>query len=80
MARVDSVRMRAGQIFCACDIDGLPLDLDSVPKDASILRMALAFGASVLAQVLALSSLPVASASIALPLSSLPLPYLAMLL
>lgn len=80
MARVDSLRMRAGQIFCACDIDGLPLDLDSVPKDASILRMALAFGASVLAQVLTLSVLPLASASFAPVSGSLPWPYLALLL
>ncbi len=80
MARADSLRMRAGQIFCACDIDGLPLDLDSLPKEASIRRMALAFGASVLAQVLTLSALPLASASITLPISSVPWPYLAMLL
>lgn len=80
MARVDSFRMRAGQIFCACDIDGLPLDLDSIPKDASVLRMALAFGASVLAQVLTLSVLPVASASFAPFSGSLPWPYMALLL
>lgn len=80
MARADSLRMRAGQIFCACDIDGLPLDLDTLPKDSSIVRMAFAFGASVLAQVLTLSALPLASASITLPLSHVPWPYLAMLL
>jgi len=48
MARADSLRTRAGQIFCACDIDGLPLDLDAMPKDASLLRMATAFGLTVL--------------------------------
>lgn len=79
MARADSLRMRAGQIFCACDIDGLPLDLDAMPKDASILRMATAFGLTVLSQVLALSVLPLASASLATPQSALPLPYLALL-
>lgn len=79
MARADSLRMRAGQIFCACDIDGLPLDLDALPKDASLFRMATAFGLTVLSQVLALSVLPLASASLATPLSALPLPYLAML-
>lgn len=79
MARADSLRMRAGQIFCACDIDGLPLDLDALPKDASLFRMATAFGLTVLSQVLALSVLPLASASLAAPSSDLPLPYLAML-
>lgn len=80
MARADSRRMRAGQIFCACDIDGLPLDLDSLPKDASVLRMALAFSASVLAQVLTLSVLPTASASFVSVGGSLPWPYMALLL
>lgn len=80
MARADSLRIRAGQIFCACDIDGLPLELDAMPKDASILRMATAFGLTILSQVLALSVLPLASASLATPQSALPLPYLALLL
>jgi MFS family permease len=80
MARVDSFRMRAGQIFCACDIDGLPVDLESLPRDASIARMALAFGASILAQVLTLSVLPLASASFVPSGGSLPWPYIALLL
>lgn len=79
MARADTLRMRAGQIFCACDIDGLPLDLDTMPKDASVFRMASAFGLSVFSQVLTLSVLPLASASLATPQSALPLPYLALL-
>lgn len=79
MARVDSLRLRAGQIFCACDIDGLPLDLDSLPKDASLLRMAFAFSSSVLAQVLTLTILPLASATF-LPINgSLPWPFMVFL-
>ena len=80
MARIDSLRMRAGQIFCACDIDGLPLDLDALPKESSLFRMALAFGASVFAQVLTLSVLPLASASFGLASGALPWPYMALLL
>ena len=79
MARVDSFRMRAGQIFCACDSDGLPIDIGRLPQGASLERMALAFGASVLAQVLTLAVLPLASASIAPNPTALPLPYLALL-
>jgi len=80
MARVDSLRMRAGQIFCACDSDGLPIDLGNLPQSASLLRMAMAFGASVLAQVLTLSVLPLASASLAPDQNTQSLPYLALLL
>ena len=79
MARVDSFRMRAGQIFCACDSDGLPIDIGRLPQSASLERTALAFGASVLAQVLTLAVLPLASATIAPNPSVLPLPYLALL-
>lgn len=79
MARVDSLRLRAGQIFCACDVDGLPLDLDTLPKETSLLRMALAFSSSILAQVLTLSILPIASATF-LPVSgSLPWPFMVFL-
>jgi MFS family permease len=80
VARVDSLRIRAGQIFCACDSDGLPVDLGNLPQSASVLRMALAFGASVLAQVLTLSVLPLASASLAPDPNAQPMPYLALLL
>lgn len=76
MARVDSLRLRAGQIFCACDVDGLPLDLDSLPKEASLLRMALAFSSSVLAQVLTLSILPIASATFRPVSGSLSWPFM----
>jgi hypothetical protein len=79
MARVDGLRTRAGQIFCSCDSDGLPLDLDRLPVGAAIGRMAFAFGASVLSQVLTLSVLPLASAQLAELPSSFPVPYLALL-
>jgi len=79
MARVDRLRTRAGQIFCSCDSDGLPLDLDRLPVGAAIGRMAFAFGASVLSQVLTLSVLPLASAQLAEHSSSFPVPYLALL-
>jgi MFS family permease len=79
MARVDRLWMRAGQIFCSCDSDGLPLDLDRLPVGAAIGRMAFAFGASVLSQVLTLSVLPLASAHLAEHVSYLPVPYLALL-
>ena len=79
LARVDSLRMRAGQIFCACDVDGLPLDLDSLPKQASLLRMAFAFCSAILAQVLTLTILPIASATF-LPINgSWPWPFMALL-
>jgi MFS family permease len=79
MARVDSLRLRAGQIFCACDVDGLPLELDTLPKEASLLRMAFAFSSSIFAQVLTLSILPIASATF-LPVSgSLPWPFMVFL-
>ena len=79
MARVDRLRTRAGQIFCSCDSDGLPLDLDRLPVGAAIGRMAFAFGASVLSQVLTLSVLPLASAQLAAHSSYFPVPYLALL-
>jgi MFS family permease len=79
MARVDRLRMRAGQLFCSCDSDGLPIDLDRLPVGAGIGRMAFAFGASVLSQVLTLSVLPLASAQLVSQPWQLPLPYIALL-
>ena len=79
MARVDSLRMRAGQIFCSCDSDGLPIDLDRLPAGAGIGRMAFAFGASILSQVLTLAVLPLASSQLMSHPWQLPLPYLALL-
>ena len=79
MARADSLRMRAGQLFCACDSDGLPLDFGSLPKDASVGRMASAFSLTVFAQVLVLSVLPLASASVTPAPNQIAWPYLAML-
>ena len=79
MARVDRIRMRAGQIFCSCDSDGLPIDLDRLPVGAGIGRMAFAFGASVLSQVFTLSVLPLASGQLVSQPWQLPLPYLALL-
>ena len=60
-----SFRMRAGQLFCACDSDGLPLAVGREPDPASIRVMALAFALSVLAQILTVSVLPLVSAPLA---------------
>jgi MFS family permease len=80
MARVDSFRSRAGQIFCSCDSTGLPLDLDRLPQGGGIAAMASAFGTSVFSQVLVLSALPITGASMAPAPQFASLPYLALLL
>lgn len=75
-----SFRMRAGQLFCACDSDGLPLAVGREPDFASIRVMALAFALSVLAQILTVSVLPLVSAPLAPTPQALAWPYLALLL
>jgi MFS family permease len=80
MARVDSFRSRAGQIFCGCDSTGLPLDLDRLPEGGGIVAMASAFGMSVFSQVLVLSALPIIGAGLAPAPAYVSLPYLALLI
>jgi len=80
MARVDSLRMRAGQLFCACDSNGLPIDLGRLPVGTDLVRMASAFGVSVFSQVLTLSVLPLANLEIGGEPFRLAWPYLALLI
>jgi MFS family permease len=76
----NAFRFRAGQLFCACDSDGLPLDVGVVPDQATALRLALSFALSVLAQTLTISALPLASLALA-PAPALQVwPYLGLLL
>jgi MFS family permease len=75
-----SLRMRAGQLFCACDSDGLPLEVGREPDHASIRTMALAFALSVLAQILTVSALPLVSVPLAPSEQAKAWPYLALLL
>ena len=74
-----SFRMRAGQLFCACDSDGLPLAVGREPDRASIRVMALAFALSVLAQILTVSVLPLVSAPLAPSPQAVAWPYIALL-
>lgn len=80
MARMDSLRMRAGQIFCVCDIDGLPIDIDQMPERSSIMRIAFAFASSIFIQSLVLSSLPLATAAFSLDHWGASLPYIVFLI
>lgn len=74
-----SFRMRAGQLFCACDSDGLPLAVGREPDRVSIRVMALAFALSVLAQILTVSVLPLVSAPLAPTPKAVAWPYIALL-
>ena len=74
-----SFRMRAGQLFCACDSDGLPLAVGREPDRASISVMAVAFALSVLAQILTVSVLPLVSAPLAPNPQAVMWPYIALL-
>ena len=72
-------RFRAGQLFCACDSDGLPLDVGLVPDQATTLRLALSFALAVLAQTLTVSVLPLLSVSLAPDPAQRAWPYLGLL-
>lgn len=80
MARLDGLRLRAGQLFCACGSDGMPLAFGSLPKAASTQRLVLAFGLAIFSQVLIFSSLPLASFSIAPTDAAVAFPFAALLL
>ena len=75
----NSFRLRAGQLFCACDSDGLPLDVGLVPDQATTLRLALSFALAVLAQTLTVSVLPLLSFAMAPDPAMRAWPYLALL-
>jgi len=80
MARLDGLRLRAGQLFCACGSDGMPLAFGALPQHASTLRLASAFGVAIFAQVLIYSALPLASLAIAPSDAAVALPFAALLL
>ena len=76
----NAFRFRAGQLFCACDSDGLPLDVGVMPDQATTLRLALSFALAVLAQTLTISALPLVSIALAPAPSMRAWPYLGLLL
>ena len=80
MTTLRGITLRAGQIFCACDMVGLPRSAEQMPTGFSLVRMAFAFGLGIVAQILTLSVLPLASASMAPTPNALALPYVAMLI
>jgi hypothetical protein len=59
---------------------GLPRSAEQMPTGFSLVRMAFAFGLGIVAQILTLSVLPLASASMAPTPNALALPYVAMLI
>jgi MFS family permease len=72
-------QFRAGQLFCACDSDGLPLEVGLVPDQTTTFRLALSFALAVLAQTLTISVLPVLSFAMAPDPTQRAWPYLGLL-
>ena len=75
----NSARFRAGQLFCACDSDGMPLAVGAVPDQTTIWHISLSFALSVLAQILTVSALPLISIALAPEPQMRAWPYMGML-
>jgi MFS family permease len=73
------LRLRAGQLFCDCFGEAPPTFGANWDGDRSLVKMAAAAGLSILSQVLAISTIPVASAELAPNPSWFGAPYAAML-
>jgi MFS family permease len=72
-------RARAGHLFCDCFADTPPSVGSTRSSDASVVKIGTAYGFSVLSQVVTISTIPIASASLAPESILIGAPYAAML-